>query len=290
MYYIRHLLKLMRPHQWIKNLFVFTGVLFGHAWSDGMLVQNALLAAIGFSLLSSGVYIINDIVDIDSDRQHPEKRRRPLAAGEVAASMASIWAMVLVVAALGIGYYVGVEVVWLFAVYLGINAAYTAGLKKVAVLDVFLIATGFMLRILVGTEGIGIPPSQWLLLCGLMITLFLGFTKRRAELIVIGESGKRTREVLKQYNAALLDSFIAVTATSAIIAYSLYTMNAETVRIHGTSNLIYSVPFVAYGVFRYIMRLHRHRRGEDPAKELLTDPHLLITGLCWIAVVVWLIR
>jgi 4-hydroxybenzoate polyprenyltransferase len=289
MYYIIHLIKLMRPHQWAKNLFVFTGLVFGHAWTDTALVQSVVLAAVAFSLLSSGVYIVNDIVDIESDRQHPKKKHRPLAAGNIAVSLASAWASALVASALVIGYLVSVDVVWLLLVYLLLNAGYSAGLKQVPVLDVFLIASGFMLRILVGTEGVGIPPSQWLLLCGLMITLFLGFTKRRAEMMIADEAGKHARKVLQQYDATLLDSFIAITATSTVIAYSLYTVNAETVRIHGTANLIYTVPFVVYGMFRYILRLHLHRRGEDPAKELITDPHIVATVLAWVIVVVWLI-
>lgn len=289
MYFVIHLLKLMRPHQWIKSLFVFTGVIFSHAWADAALVQSAVLAAVAFSLLSSGVYIVNDIVDIESDRQHPKKKHRPLAAGNIAITLASVWAAMLVASALVIGYLVSVDVLWLLLAYLVLNAGYSAGLKQIAVLDVFLIAAGFLLRILVGTEGIGIPTSQWLLLCGLMITLFLGFTKRRAEMMVADDSGSRTRKVLQQYDAGLLDSFIAITATSAIIAYSLYTVNAETIRIHGTSDLIYTVPFVVYGVFRYILLLHMHRRGEDPAMELISDWHIIVTVLAWIFVVMWLI-
>jgi len=289
MYIVIHLLKLMRPHQWTKNLFVFTGLIFGHAWTDSALVQSVILAAIAFSLLSSGVYIMNDIVDAESDRQHPKKKFRPIAAGNVAVVVAGSWALVLMLVALVLGWLVSVEVVALLLAYLVLNAGYTAGLKQIAVLDVFLIATGFMLRILVGTEGVGIPPSHWLLLCGLMITLFLGFTKRRAELAVAEESGTTTRKVLRQYDAGLLDSYIAITATGAVLAYSLYTVNPETIRIHGTAGLIYTVPFVAYGIFRYILRLHTHRRGEDPARELITDPHIVVTVLSWIIVVLWLI-
>ncbi|MCG6976604.1 MAG: decaprenyl-phosphate phosphoribosyltransferase [Acidiferrobacterales bacterium] len=289
MYIILHLLKLMRPHQWTKNLFVFTGLIFGHAWADSSLVQAVILSAVAFSLLSSGVYIVNDIVDAESDRQHPKKKFRPIAAGNVAITLAASWALLLVVVAFGLAWLVSTEVIMLLLAYLILNAAYSAGLKQVAVLDVFLIATGFMLRILVGTEGVGIAPSQWLLLCGLMITLFLGFTKRRAELMVAEESGMTTRKVLSQYDAGLLDTFIAITATAAVLAYSLYTVNPETIAIHGTANLIYTVPFVAYGIFRYILRLHTHRRGEDPARELVTDPHIIVTVLSWVIVVLWLI-
>ncbi len=289
MYIVVHLFKLMRPHQWTKSLFVFTGLIFGHGWTDPELVQSVIWAAVAFSLLASGVYIVNDIFDIESDRKHPRKKHRPLAAGNVAVNLAAGWATALIVTALAIGYWINLQVLALLLAYTVLNAGYSAGLKQIAILDVFLIATGFMLRILVGTEGVGIPPSQWLLLCGLMITLFLGFTKRRAEMMVAKESGVRSRKVLDQYDTGLLDVFIAITATGAIIAYGLYTMNADTIRVHGTGNLIYTLPFVIYGVMRYIFRLHRHQRGEDPARELLTDPHILVTVSAWAVVVVWLI-
>jgi 4-hydroxybenzoate polyprenyltransferase len=289
MYVVIHLLKLMRPHQWTKSLFVFTGLIFSHGWTDATLTQSVIYAAIAFSLLSSGVYIVNDIFDIESDRRHPRKKNRPLAAGKVAITLAAPWAAVLIIMALAMGYWISAQVFILLLAYLALNAGYSAGLKQIAILDVFLIAAGFMLRILVGTEGVGIPPSQWLLLCGLMITLFLGFTKRRAELMVVTDSGKRSRKVLEQYDLPTLDTYIAITATSAVITYGLYAMSADTIRIHGTSNLVYTLPFVIYGVMRYIFRLHRHQRGEDPAKELITDPHIIVTVLAWIVVVMWLI-
>jgi 4-hydroxybenzoate polyprenyltransferase len=289
MTFLRHLLHMMRPHQWVKNLFIFTGLIFGHAWHDTHLVLLVVLAAIAFSLLSSGVYIMNDIADVESDRAHPRKRNRPLAAGEIAVMAAAMAAVVLIVIAFGIGWYVGPTVTALLFAYLLINGGYSAGLKHVPILDVFLIAAGFMLRILVGTAGVGIAPSQWLLLCGLMVTLFLGFAKRRAELLVAVEQGSRTRKVLVQYDAPLLDVMIAITATSTVITYGLYTVNTETIRIHGTPYLIYTLPFVLYGIMRYIFRLHHHRRGEDPARELFTDPHLIATVLGWAAVTVWLI-
>ncbi|MEE8482567.1 MAG: decaprenyl-phosphate phosphoribosyltransferase [Acidiferrobacterales bacterium] len=285
---IMHLLKLMRPHQWTKSLFVLTGLVFGHAWGNAALVQSVLWAMVAFSLLSSGVYIVNDIFDIESDRQHPHKKYRPLAAGKVTIGVAASWAAVLITLALGIGYWINSQVFILLLAYVALNAGYSAGLKQIVILDVFIIAAGFMLRILVGTEGVGIPPSQWLLLCGLMITLFLGFTKRRAELMVSAE-GKKSRKVLEQYDLASLDTFIAITATSAVIAYGLYTLSADTIRIHGTSNLIYTLPFVIYGVMRYVFRLHRHQRGEDPAKELMTDPHIIMTMLAWVLAVMYLI-
>ncbi|MEJ2059967.1 MAG: decaprenyl-phosphate phosphoribosyltransferase, partial [Gammaproteobacteria bacterium] len=157
-------------------------------------------------------------------------------------------------------------------------------------LDVFIIAAGFMLRILAGTLGVGIPPSQWLLLTGLMLTLFLGFAKRRAELIETGDSDKAQREVLAHYSPPLLDKMIGITATGTIMSYGLYTVSPETVQIQGTANLIYTVPFVMYGIFRYIYLLHGQGRGQDTARDLLRDPHILVTVLLWLVTVVWLIK
>lgn len=283
------LLLLMRPHQWIKSLFVFTGLIFGHAWTDTDLVYAVVTAAVAFTLLASSVYIVNDIVDVDDDREHPQKRHRPIAAGNVSLRLAIAWATILFIAALCLGYLAGTRVLMFLLFYVFINVAYNAGLKQVVVLDVLLISAGFMLRILAGTEGVGIPPSHWLLLCGLMVTLFLGFTKRRAELVVVNETGRQGRKVLQKYDTGLLDVFITISATSAIIAYSLYTVSPETVRIHGTTNLIYTVPFVVYGIFRYIYSLHRHRQGEDTARELLADPQFLLTVLAWGLTVLYLI-
>lgn len=289
MHVVINLIKLMRPHQWTKSLFVFTGLVFGHAWGDLALTYSVVLAAVAFSLISSGVYVANDIFDVESDRKHPHKKHRPIAAGKITTSLAAVWAAVLVALALGIGFWINTQVFVLLLIYVALNAGYSAGLKQIVILDVFIIAAGFMLRILVGTEGVGIPPSQWLLLCGLMITLFLGFAKRRAELMVVAESGQKSRKVLQQYDPVSLDAFIAITATGAVISYGLYTLSGDTIRVHGTQDLIYTLPFVIYGVMRYIFLLHRHQRGEDPAKELVTDPHIIVTVLAWAASILYLI-
>ena len=173
--------------------------------------------------------------------------------------------------------------------YVLMNLAYSLRLKHVVILDVFIISTGFMLRILAGTLGVGIPPSQWLLLCGLMVTLFLGFTKRRAEIIALTEDKTAHRKVLEHYSPVLLDKMIGITASGVIMSYSLYTMNADTIRIHGTTNLIYTVPFVMYGVFRYIYLLHHQSRGGDTAHDLVRDPHLFVVVGAWLIVTMLLI-
>jgi len=180
-------------------------------------------------------------------------------------------------------------VLWIIIGYGMMNLAYSFRLKHVVLLDVFIIAAGFMLRILAGTLGLGIPPSQWLLLCGLMVTLFLGFAKRRAEIIALTEDKTSHRKVLAHYSPVMLDNMIGVTAAGLIMSYSLYTMNAETIRIHGTANLVYTVPFVVYGVFRYIYLLHHESGGGDPSRDLARDLHMLVVVGGWLAATIWLI-
>ena len=283
------LMRLMRPHQWVKNAFVFTGLLFGHAWHDAYLVMQVMLAFAAFCLVSSAVYISNDMVDLEQDRRHPRKGQRPLAAGQVGISAAVMLAALLGVLGLVLAYSASPAVLSILAGYALMNIAYSLWLKHVVILDVFIIATGFMLRILAGTLGVGIPPSQWLLLCGLMVTLFLGFTKRRAEIIALTDDKNAHRKVLEHYSPVLLDKMIGITAAGLIMSYSLYTMNPDTIRIHGTANLIYTVPFVMYGVFRYIYLLHHQSRGGDPSHDLVRDPHLLVVVGTWLIATILLI-
>jgi 4-hydroxybenzoate polyprenyltransferase len=286
---IPDLLRLMRPHQWVKNAFVLTGLLFGHAWHNPTLLTQAIIAFIAFCLISSTIYIFNDIVDIEQDRHHPSKRKRPLPSGKLKISTAAIFAVILGVTALALASFASTTVVIILLIYAVMNVAYSLKLKHVVILDVFIIAAGFMLRILAGTLGLGIPPSQWLLLCGLMVTLFLGFSKRRAEIIALSEDKTAHRKVLEDYSPVLLDKMIVVTAAGLIMSYSLYTMNPDTIRIQGTANLIYTVPFVIYGVFRYIFLLHHQSRGTDTAKDLARDPHMLVVLLCWLVTTIALI-
>jgi 4-hydroxybenzoate polyprenyltransferase len=282
-------LRLMRPYQWVKNAFVFTGLLFGHAWRDPQLVALVMVVFIAFCLVSSAVYTFNDIVDLEQDKQHPKKSRRPLASGQVSVPAATALAVVLGVLGLSLAYIASPAVLAILALYVLMNNAYSLWLKHVVILDVFIIATGFMLRILAGTLGVGIPPSQWLLLCGLMVTLFLGFTKRRAEIFALNDDKANHRKVLEHYSPVLLDKMIGITASGLIMSYSLYTMNPDTIRIHGTANLIYTVPFVMYGVFRYIYLLHHQSRGGDPSHDLVRDRHLLIVVGAWLLTTILLI-
>jgi 4-hydroxybenzoate polyprenyltransferase len=286
---IQPYLKLLRPHQWVKSGFVFVGLLFGHAWHDALLVERVLFAAVAFALAASAVYVINDLADRERDREHPEKRHRPLAAGTVSVTQALVLASACMLSALMLAQAASNIVLAIVVGYALLNVAYSMGLKHVVLLDVFIISAGFMLRILAGTLGVGIAPSHWLLLCGLMITLFLGFAKRRAELNAMEGRAGNHRKVLDDYDPVLLDKLIGICAAGAIVSYSLYTVSAETLAMHGTTNLIYTVPFVMYGIFRYLFLLHRRGGGGDPAAALLRDFHLLGAFVGWFAMVMVLL-
>lgn len=274
-------LKLLRPHQWVKNGFVVVGFLFSHQWNDGELAARVLYALAAFCAISSAVYALNDVLDRHVDAAHPRKRMRPVASGAIPPSAALVAALLLAAAAVLLGWQASPAAVALIAGYAAMNVAYSVRLKHVAVLDVFIIAAGFMLRILVGTWGVGIAPSQWLLLCGLMVTLFLGFTKRRAELMALTDAPERVRPSLVDYPPAMLDSMISVSAAGVVVTYSLYTVSPETIALHGTERLVWTLPFVLYGMFRFLFLLHSRGGGGDPARDLVRDPHILAAALGW---------
>ena len=284
---IKYLLKLLRPHQYIKNTFVLAGVLFSRQWDIYTLLQAAW-AFCAFSLSASAVYILNDLSDIEADRAHPKKRYRPLPSGKVSITVARKLAIILFLATfiptLLLKDWILVSIL---LAYIVMNIAYSLCLKHIVLLDVFVISMGFMLRLVAGTWGIGIAPSEWLLLCGMMLTLFLGFCKRTSELLQSAMAddtfAEKSRRVLTEYNTAMLEQFTSITAACAIISFGLYTVSDQTIRTQGTSNLIYTLPLVIYGIFRYLFLLHRHGKGTDTAKDLFTDRHLLLTGSCWVA-------
>jgi 4-hydroxybenzoate polyprenyltransferase len=252
-------------------------------------VKQVLITAGAFSLVASGVYIFNDLLDRQEDANHPSKGHRPLAAqavttGAAISLMAFLWAVGFV-----LGYVVSTGVLLILLAYVVINFGYSLGLKHIVLLDVFLLASGFMLRIFAGTTGVGIAPSPWLLLCGLMLALFLGFAKRRAELYASTNGGTTERKVLTSYPSLFLDKLIVITATCVILTYSLYTMSESTIRVHHTESLIYTVPFVIYAIFRYIFTLHNRSMGSDPALEIFRDYHILVVIVGWLLLTLWLI-
>ncbi|CAN7452952.1 decaprenyl-phosphate phosphoribosyltransferase [Polaromonas sp. LjRoot131] len=272
------LVRLMRPHQWLKNVFVFAGLVFSQNWQDTALDWRVFHAFAAFCCLSSMVYIINDWHDRASDALHPTKRKRPLASGAVALPVALVLAGLLLVAGLLLAAGNRTLLV-LLAAYVLLNLAYSWRLKQVPVVDVSIIASGFMLRLLAGTVAVGIPPSRWLLLTGIFVALFLGFSKRKAE--SFHEEASR-RAVMAHYPSALLDTFMAVTMTATLTTYSLFATSPEAQLQHG-ERLLYTVPVVIFGMLRYTYQVHRGH-GEDVARDMLRDPWILAAGALWLAI------
>jgi 4-hydroxybenzoate polyprenyltransferase len=281
--------KLVRPHQWIKNGFVLIGLVFSRNWLDLELVSSVALAFSAFCAVASAVYVFNDLLDVESDRKHPTKCLRPIASGRLSLEHARVGGVCLLLIGMALAFLASPMVAILIAGYALLNLAYTLKLKQIVIVDVFVISVGFMLRLLVGTIGVGIPPSSWLVLCGMTTTLFLGFAKRRAELIACEVNGTQARKVLLHYRPEVLDQFLSITAGATVLTYALYTVSAETISLHRTDKLIYTVPFVLYGIFRYVYLLHGHGQGQDTSRDLLTDKHLLFVVSAWLSVTAFIL-
>lgn len=277
------LLETMRPHQWIKNALVLAPLVFAHRLHDGHAVLQALAALAVFCALSSAVYLLNDVLDADADRLHPSKRTRPIADGRLSVSTALTAAVLLALLAIGVATRIGPDdadfVVWPLA-YAALNLAYSLRLKRIAIVDVLCIATGFQFRVHAGSVAIGVPSSKWLLLCTFFFATFVALCKRRDELAKQELNGSSTRPVLEDYSIAFLDQVIAPLAAMSILAYALYTLDGDTVEKHGPY-LMLTVPFVVFGVFRYLWLVHHADGGEDPARLLLRDRQILISGALW---------
>ena len=283
-----HYWRSLRPQQWIKNAFVWAGFLFAREWSDAALAAHVAAAFVAFCLLASAVYVGNDWVDRESDRAHPAKRDRPIAAGRIPDSAVVAMCLALAGAAFALAAWVGPALIGVLVAYLALNVAYSLGLKRAVIVDVIAVALGFLLRLLAGTTGVGIAPSPWLLMCGLMLTLLLGFGKRRSELAAVAPGAARS--VLADYSPGLLDRLITVCVSGTLIAYSLYTISPQTIALHGSADLVYTVPIVTYGLFRYLYLLDLKHATEDPARLMLADRHLQGAALAWLVAVIWIIR
>jgi 4-hydroxybenzoate polyprenyltransferase len=287
-------LHLLRPHQWLKNLFVFAGLLFGHAWQSPERLTQALTAFVAFCLLASAVYVLNDLIDRDADRLHPRKKHRPLAAGTLSLHTARLIGIVCLSAGCALALAHDSHAPWVFFAYLALNIAYSFWLKHIVILDVVAISAGFLLRLLAGTLGLGIAPSHWLLLCGLLLTLFLGFAKRRAELDALSidpdTSGAEHRRVLAHYSAALLDPLITLSAIGTVIAYALYTISPDTVAQHGSRALLATVPCVMLALWRYLSRLRSGLGSSDAARDFLSDTPLMLVAMIWLTLIIVIIH
>jgi 4-hydroxybenzoate polyprenyltransferase len=271
----------MRPAQWLKNGVVFAGLVFGGKLLEPASVASATLAALAFCLLSSGFYLVNDVRDRDADRLHPVKRLRPIPAGELAPRTAGLVGVILVVAAMVASALLSWSLLLVFVAYAGLMTAYNLGVKEIAILDVFAIAAGFVLRAVAGAIAVEVSISPWLLVCTMLLALLIGFGKRRQELVDL-ENASEHRRNLSVYNQAMLDQSVAVTAAGTLIAYAVYTFDSESAQYH--HRMMFTIPIVAYGVFRYLYLLYLGGKGGAPETMLLTDRPLLASVAAWAAV------
>ncbi len=288
---VRCAIESMRCHQWVKNLFVFAVPVFAKQLTVPVKMIAAGAAFAAFCLASSAVYLLNDLIDLEHDRAHPVKRRRPLASGRLSVQRAVALTILLALVALGISATVSQMVTGIVAVYLVMQVFYSLALKHVVILDVLLLAVGFILRVLAGAAAVHAAPSYWLLLCTLNVAMFLGFAKRRSELAVFDDGTVAHRQVLAHYSSAFLDQMISIVTGTTLVCYILYTVDARTVAVFGTRLLVVTVPFVMYGLFRYLYLSYHKEEGGNPTKAVLTDMPFLANMACWglicIVIVYW---
>jgi 4-hydroxybenzoate polyprenyltransferase len=268
----------LRPAQWIKNGLVFAALVFGGKLLEPDAVARAVAAAIWFSLLSSGFYLINDVRDRHADRLHPVKRLRPVAAGELAPSSAFACGVLLVVGAIAGSASLGGGFLLVMLAYATLMTAYNLGLKQIVILDVFAIASGFALRAVGGAVAVDVSISPWLLVCTMLLALLLGFGKRRQELMSLDLAG-RHRANLETYTGQMLDQAVAVAATGTLLAYAVYTFNSESVAFD--HRMMVTIPIVAFGIFRYLFLVYGRGLGGEPETLLLTDRTLLGAVVTW---------
>lgn len=280
-------LKALRPKQWTKNGVLLVPLLFAKSIVEEGKPLKALLAVASFSLLASGVYVVNDWVDREKDRLHPEKRRRPIAAGHISGPIAAVLVLLCWAGAGAIGWTLGTGFLAVLASYLVLQVLYTGGLKKLVILDVMAIALGFIIRVVAGAEAIQVEVSNWLFLCSLLGAVFLGFAKRRAELSSLEDNATSHRSNLADYSLPMLDQMMSISAASSILAYGLYTVSKETVEHVGTDRLKFTVPCAVYAVFRYLFLVHKRGAGGAPEKVLLGDAPLLIDIGIFVAIAAW---
>lgn len=281
----RDLVLSYRPKQWIKNGALFAPLLFSQNLFHGDLFWKTIEGFVLFCLLTGSVYVVNDLKDLNEDRLHPVKKNRPLASGRLRPGLAGGVACLTLSGSLVIGFLVSREFGLSMAAYLLLQILYTFFLKHQVILDIFSIAAGFVIRVVAGGLVIGVHLSPWLFICTTLLALFLAMAKRRHELVFLKEGAAEHRSILKEYSPYLLDQMMGVVTATTVMSYALYTISEETVAKFQTRNLIFTFPFVLYGIFRYLYVVHQKVEGGRPEETLLTDRPLLLTVLGWAIVV-----
>ena len=280
------LLVSLRPEQWTKNLLLLAGVVFGGRLLEPPAVAIALAAFAIFCALSGAVYLFNDVADREADQNHPLKRERPIASGQLSATSAVTAGVVLGIAGVATAFSIGTQFGIVAAAYLAAQILYSFGLKHVVIVDVLMIAAGFVLRAIAGAVAVNVPIGHWLLVCTTLLALFLALSKRRHELTLLAEGATDHRRILEEYSPYLLDQMIGVVTSSTLIAYTVYATSSDTAARLGTAKLGLTIPFVLYGIFRYLYLVHQKRGGGSPATMLLTDRPLLGCVALWAASVI----
>ncbi len=283
------LVQLMRPAHWLKNVFVLAPVVFAQQLTNLDSIGRAALAFLCFCLASSAVYGFNDILDREEDGRHPVKRNRPIPSGAVGVGTAAAATLALAAAALAVGWTLGTSFFLVLAGYLALNLLYTARLKHVVILDVMCVSLGFVLRVLGGAVAIDVEVSAWLLLCTVLLALFLSFSKRRHELLLLDRHASDQRPVLTSYSPAFLDQMINVVTASAVMAFALYSIAPETVEKFHTRFLIYTTPFVLYGIFRYLFLIYQRPGRLNPTEGVVRDPPSIVNLVLWAGSVIFVI-
>lgn len=282
-------LTILRPYQWVKNVLVFSGLIFSTSLFNRHVIGVSLAAFGIFCITSSGIYILNDLRDVKLDKMHSAKMNRAIASGKVPKVSAVIIMLILLSIATIFSYRLDKSFFLVIISYMGLNIAYSFGLKNVVILDAFIVATGFLLRAFAGCVVIHVDVTPWLFICTLSLALLISFGKRRNEMNVLKTDAKDHRETLQLYNVQLLDIILTISSATAIGTYSLYTMAEETVLRFGNQRLIITTPFVMYGVFRYLYLIYAQNKGGDPTRLLVEDIPTMINGVLWMLVVGYVI-
>ena len=286
---VRPLLRALRPIQWVKNVFVLAPIVFAEQLGESAVLGQAALAFLTFCFAASAVYLFNDLRDREEDRRHPLKCERPIASGALPTPAAGVAALILAAAALTIASSFGMFFTALVVIYLVINLLYSSGLKHVVILDVMAVSSGYVIRVLAGAEAIDVEVSRWLLLCTIFLALFLIFSKRRHELELLADEAAEHRAVLSHYNPAFLDQMINVVTASTVVSYALYAVDADTVRRFGSDSLVYTVPLVLFGVFRYLYLIYQKKEKRNPTESVLRDLPSVVNVLLWGVFVLWIV-
>ena len=279
----------LRPTHWVKNLIIAGPLVFSLSVFDKDRLVLTALAIVIFSALASAVYLLNDIADREKDRRHPVKRFRPIASGALPIGAAWTSCAILLAGALWASWDLSPWFALCAALYFVNNILYSFWIKHVVILDVMALAAGFVLRVIAGAVAIGVPASEWLIMCTILLAMFLGFAKRRHELVLLASNAESHRKVLDEYSAYFLDQMILIAASATVVCYALYTVAPHTIKQFGTDRLIYTVPFVLYGLFRYLYLVHQKESGGNPTKTLLTDKPTLVNVALWLSSIFLLI-